>query len=437
MSDDPGAQALRKVLLRLVPFSMLLFFVQMMDKNNISYAALEMSPQLGFNQAVYGFAAGIFFLGAFLCEIPSNLVLLRVGARRWLARIMISWGAIVVCLAAVHTAQQFYWLRFLLGAAEAGLVPGVIYYLGTWIPAQRRGLATSGLMSVSALGTTIAAPLATGIMELRGWLGVSGWQWVFILEGAATVIIGFFALRFLPEHPGQVRWLSAGEQRWLTEAMGRELAAKERAGLTSFAAGFLDARVLIGLAIGFLLVFCNFATVFFLPQILQSYGGLTTMQIGLLAILPNALGGIAMIAFGRRSDRTGDRRWYLTGGTLFAALGFVVAARAPAHGLAFAGLCIAAMGILSTFGVFWAYAGDLLGGRAAAGGLAFINTASQLGGFLGPSAFGYLRKTSGNFSEGLLMLAAGALLTAIISLAVKARPATPRSASPGAVAERL
>jgi ACS family tartrate transporter-like MFS transporter len=419
MNDEVGSSALRKVLLRLVPFAMLLFFVQMTDKTNVSFAALEMNQQLGFTPEVYGFGAGIFFIGAFFFEIPSNLVLMRVGARLWLARIMITWGLIVVGMAWVRSAHGFYVLRFLLGAAEAGLLPGVLYYLGTWVPERRRGVASSGLMSVSAIGAIIAGPLSTGIMELRGVLGVNGWQWIFILEGVATIVIGFITLRYLPETPRNARWLNADEQRWLTDVMSRELAAKQRAGMTSLAAGFLDRRILIGLVIGFLLVFCNFGTVLWLPQILKGFGGLTNMQVGLLSVLPYACGGVGMMLCGRSSDRSGDRRWHLVCGACLAALGYAGAALAPNNTLVFIGLCVAATGMLSTFGVFWAHASDLLGGAAAAGGLAFINTASQLGGFVGPMAVGYLRQTTQSFSESLLVLAGGALMTGIVALALK------------------
>src|ERR1700757_3908098 len=270
MNDEVGSTALRKTLQRLVPFSMLLFFVQMTDKTNVSYAALQMKQDLGFTPAVYGIGAGIFFLGAFLFEIPSNLILLRVGARRWLARIMISWGLIGAGLAWVHSAKGFYVLRFLLGAAEAGLLPGLMYYLGTWIPKERRGVATSWLMSASAIGPIIGAPLATGIMELHGLGGFAGWQWLFLLEGGATVGVGFLTLYGLPNTPADAKWLNAREQQWLTDAMSRELAAKQRSGMTSLAAGFLNRRVLIALVISFLLVFCNFGFVLWLPQMLKS-----------------------------------------------------------------------------------------------------------------------------------------------------------------------
>jgi len=417
--DATGDAALRKVLWRLVPFSMLLFFVQMTDKTNVSFAALQMNQQLGFTAQVYGFGAGIFFLGAFLFEVPSNLILLRVGARRWLARIMITWGFIVVALAWVRSPWSFYTLRFLLGVAEAGLLPGLMYHLGTWIPEQRRGLAASWLLSTAAIGPMLGAPLATGIMEMHGFAGFQGWQWLFILEGAATVAVGLFTLGFLPTTPRAATWLNPTEQTWLSDTLARELAVKERAGMTRLSAGFLNKRVLLALAIGFFLLFITFGTIMWLPQMIKAFGGLTNMEVGLLSILPFACGAVGMIYCGRRSDRTRERRWYVVGAALLSAFGFAIAGLAPSPLWAFVGLCLGMMGILSTFGVFWAYAGDLLGGAAAAGGLAFINTSSQLGAFLGPICVGYLKQASQTFNSGLLLLSACAVVTALIALSLR------------------
>jgi MFS transporter, ACS family, tartrate transporter len=427
MNEDVGSSALRKTLIRIVPFSMMLFFVQMTDKTNVSYAALQMNQALGFTPAVYGIGAGIFFLGAFLFEIPSNLILLRVGARPWLARIMITWGLIVAGLAWVQSARGFYVLRFLLGAAEAGLLPGLMYYLGTWIPKARRGAATSWLMSAAAIGPIFGAPLATSIMELHGVSGFAGWQWLFVLEGGATVLVGFITLYRLPPSPADAGWLDTGERQWLTDTMSRELAVKQRSGMTSLRAGFFNRRVLVALVLGFLLVFCNFGFVLWLPQMLKAFGGLTNMQVGLLSVLPYTCGAIGMILCGRFSDRSGERRWYLVGAGLVAAVGYAGAGLAPNNTLAFLGMCIAAAGILSTFGVIWAYANDLLGGAAAAGGLAFINTGSQLGGFLGPIIVGYLRQVTDSFTEGLFVLAGCSFITAMVALALKKPP--PESAA--------
>ncbi len=418
-SAAPDATALRKVLWRLVPFSILLFFVQMIDKTNVSFAALQMNQQLGFTPEVYGFGAGIFFLGAFLFEVPSNLILLRVGARRWLARIMITWGFIVVALAWVKTPSSFYLLRFLLGVAEAGLLPGIMYHLGNWIPEQRRGLATSWLLSTAAIGPMLGAPLATGIMEIHGVASFQGWQWLFIVEGAATVAVGVFTLGFLPTTPNAAKWLNLAELKWLTDTLARELATKERAGMTRLSAGFLHKRVLLALLIGFFLLFITFGTIMWLPQMIKAFGRLTNMEVGLLSVLPFASGAVGMIYCGRSSDRTQGRRGYLVSAAVLSAVGFAIAGLASSHLWAFVGLCLGMMGILSTFGVFWAHASDLLGGAAAASGLAFINTSSQLGAFLGPICVGYLKQTSQTFNSGLLLLSACAIATALIALSLR------------------
>ncbi|MGH8139883.1 MAG: MFS transporter [Steroidobacteraceae bacterium] len=419
MDADPGSTTTRKLVARLVPFAMLLFFVQMMDKTNVGFAALQMNQDLAFTPQVYGFGAGVFFLGAFLFEIPSNLVLARVGARRWLARIMITWGFIVIGLAATHSAGYFYLMRFLLGVAEAGLLPGILYYLHTWMPEQKRGMASSALMSTSAIGAIVAGPLATGLMQLRGVLGLNGWQWIFVAEGIATVLIGALTYWYLPDTYAEARFLSGTERRWLADTMHREALVKREVGVTSFMAGFFDKRVLVAVAVSFLLVLCNFGTVFWLPQIIKSFGGLSDMQVGWLSVLPYACGGAGMIWWGRHSDRRGERRWHLVLSAVVAAVGYSWAGLAPSSTLSFLGICLGTAAIMSMFGVFWAHAGDLLGGAAAAGGLALLNTASQLGGFLGPVIMGVVRKQTQSFSAGLLVLGGCALLMALIAAAMR------------------
>jgi ACS family tartrate transporter-like MFS transporter len=421
MEVEPGSSATTKVMGRLVPFCMLLFFVQVMDKTNVGFAALQMNRDLGFTPQVYGFGAGVFFLGAFFFEIPSNLALVRVGARRWLARIMITWGLIVIALAATRGATFFYAMRFLLGVAEAGLLPGVIYYLGIWVPKPARATALSALMSTAAIGAIAAGPIATGLMQLQGDRGLAGWQWIFIIEGIATVIIGFITMSFLPDRVEQARWLSDAEQRWLIETQRKELQAKEVMGVTAFLSGFFDNRVLLALIVSLLLVLCNFGAVFWLPQVIKSFGALSNIEVGWLSAVPYACGGIGMVLWGRHSDRTADRRWHVFIGAAAAAAGYVWAATAPNATLSFIGLCLGTAGIMSTFGIFWAHAGDLLGGAAAAGGIAFLNTAGQLGGFLGPFVIGFIRQRAHNFNGGLLFLGACALLTAFVALKLKSR----------------
>ena len=425
---DPGSSALRKVLQRLLPFTMLLFFFSLIDRTNISFAALQMNEDLDFGPTVYGFAAGIFFVGYCLFEIPSNLVLMRVGARRWLARIMLTWGLVVVATAWVSGLKSLYMMRFLLGVAEAGLLPGLFYYLGTWIPASHRGLGLSVLMSTAALSNVIGGPLATGIMELDGWLGFRGWQLVFIVEGVPTVLVGVAVLALLPETPREARWLEPAERDWLESTIARENATKARVGAMSLRRGFTDRRVLIATVFSFFLVCCNFGTVFWLPQILKSLGSLTNLQVGQLSVVPYLLGGVGMIFWGRHSDRGHDRRWHLVASGVLAMIGYALAGVASTPAVSFVGLCLATLAVWSMFGVFWAIAADQLAGPAAAVGLAFINSVGTLGGFVAPLLMGYVRELTGAFSGSLLALAASAALTALIAPLLYVRPRGPEVA---------
>jgi len=425
---DPGSSALRKVLQRLLPFTMLLFFFSLIDRTNISFAALQMNEDLDFGPTVYGFAAGIFFVGYCLFEIPSNLVLMRVGARRWLARIMLTWGLVVVGTAWVSGLKSLYMMRFLLGVAEAGLLPGLFYYLGTWIPASHRGLGLSVLMSTAALSNVIGGPLATGIMELDGWLGFRGWQLVFIVEGVPTVLVAVAVLALLPETPREARWLEPAERDWLESTIARENATKARVGAMSLRRGFTDRRVLIATVFSFFLVCCNFGTVFWLPQILKSLGSLTNLQVGQLSVVPYLLGGVGMIFWGRHSDRGHDRRWHLVASGVLAMIGYALAGLASTPAVSFVGLCLATLAVWSMFGVFWAIAADQLAGPAAAVGLAFINSVGTLGGFVAPLLMGYIRELTGAFSGSLLALAASAALTALIAPLLYVRPRGPEVA---------
>ncbi len=408
--------ALQKVLRRLLPFLMLLLLFNLLDRTNISFAALQMNADFGFTPSVYGFAAGIFFIGYFLFEIPSNLLLARVGARPWLARIMVSWGLVVVAMAYVRGTNSFYALRFLLGVAEAGLLPGVLLYLSRWVPRQKLGLAFSILMATTALANLLSGPLSTGLMQLDGLGGLRGWQLLFIAEGVPTVLIGIAVALWLPERPASAIWLSVDEQAVLTNHIAAEDEAKRSHGVTTLREGFLDRRVLIATLVCFLLVCCNFGTVFWLPQIIKSISSATTMQIGWLASIPYLLGGLATIAWGRHSDRRGERRWHLAAGALLGAAGYAYAATAGGAIGSFIGLCIATVGIWSMFGVFWAYAGSLLGGSAAAGGFAFINSFSSLGGFVTPLLMGVMRERMHSFTGALLLLSGLALLAAFTAL---------------------
>jgi len=420
LHDPLADRALGRVFRRLLPLMMLLLLLSLIDRTNISFAALQMNAELGLTPATYGLAAGIFFIGYCLFEVPSNLILARVGARPWLARIMISWGALVVAMAEVRGVRSFYVLRLLLGIAEAGLLPGTFLYLSRWVPVRRLGLAFSLLMSATAIANVISGPVAGGLMQLEGLWGLRGWQWVFVVEGLATMLVGIAVLRFLPERLEDAEWLSDSERRLLASALARDAQVKAASGVTDFRQGFLDRRVIIATVVCFLFICCNFGTVFWLPQIVKSLGASSPLQIGFLTAIPYLLGGVATIWSGQHSDHTRERRWHLVCGALLACAGYALAGTAAASAsIAFMALCVATAGIWSMFGVFWGYAGGLLGGAAAAGGLAFINSFSALGGFVGPVAIGFVRQQTQSFSSSLFVLAGFSLLTAAAALLVR------------------
>jgi ACS family tartrate transporter-like MFS transporter len=414
--SSAAGSAVRKVFQRLVPFSMLLMLVSLLDRTNISFGSLQMNQDLGLTPAAYGVAASILFLGYCPFEIPSNLMLVRMGARRWLARIMLSWGIVVAGMAFVTGARSLYFARFLLGAAEAGLLPGLVFYLSAWVPAHKRGLAYAALMSTTALGNIIGGPIAIGLMHLGGPGGLRGWQMMFLVEGVVTVLLGLVVLRCLPDTYSDARWLDASEQDVLSRAHASDLALKQSRGVTSLRRAFSDRRVLLVTAVNFFLICCNFGTVYWLPQIIKSLGRASNDAVGLFATIPFALGGLAMLLWGRHSDQTGDRKWHLFIGAVVAAAGYGAAAVSSQPASIFVGLCVGTVGIWSTFGVFWAYAGDLLGGTAAAGGLAFMNSLSTLGGLVSPALIGIVRQRSSGFGASLALVAGFAALGALLAL---------------------
>jgi MFS transporter, ACS family, tartrate transporter len=419
MTDSLGDGVLRKVRWRLLPMAMLLFFVSLLDRTNISFASLDMNRDLGLALAQYGVAASIFYVGYFLFEIPSNFALQKVGARIWLARIMMTWGAVVVAHAFVQGGTSLYSVRFLLGVAEAGLLPGLLLYLALWLPAQQRGLAFGTLLSTTAIAYALGGPFTTWLMTFSV-AGLKGWQTMYIVQGVLTVGIGAAALFLLPSYVRDAKWLAAEEKAWLQRQLDDEENRKKTVGATTVRQGFLDGRVLMTTLTCFFLLCANFGTVLFLPQILKAaFPALTNVQISLLISVAFVIGGIAGIVSGRHSDRTGDRKWHMAIGAVLAAVGYAYAAYAGTPVLQFAGICVGVLGIWSIFGVFWAYAGDLLGGAAAAGGLALINSLGSLGGVVAPNVLAYARAASGSFSGSLLALSAFALATGLLAASLR------------------
>jgi ACS family tartrate transporter-like MFS transporter len=400
MTDKIEEVVLRKVKWRLLPMAMVLFFMSLLDRTSISVASLDMNNDLGISFDQFSFALSVFYLGYVPFEIPSNYALQWVGARVWLARIMVTWGAVVVAHAFVQGATSLYAVRILLGAAEAGLLPGLLWYFAKWLPARERGLAFGTLLSTTAVTYAAGAPFTAWLMTFSVF-GLYGWQMMYVVQGALTIVIGVAALFLLPSAVTDATWLTAEEKDWLQRELADEETRKKTAGATTIREGFLDRRVLMMTATCFFLLCANFGTVLFLPQILKpAFPALTTFQITLLISLAFAGGCIAGIISGRNSDRTGDRKWHMAAGGAVAAVGYAYAAYADTPVLMFAGICIGVLGIWSMFGAFWAYSGDFLGGAAAAGGLALINSVGSIGGFVAPIVLGAAKGWSGSFSIG-------------------------------------
>jgi MFS transporter, ACS family, tartrate transporter len=418
MTESLEDNVLRKIKWRLLPIAMLLFFMSLLDRTNISFAALDMNKDLGLTFPQYGVAASIFYIGYFLFEIPSNFALQKVGARIWLARIMITWGAVVIGHAFVQDGPSLYAVRFLLGVTEAGLLPGLLLYLSLWLPARQRGLAFGTLLSTTAIAYAAGGPFTTLLMTFTV-SGLKGWQAMYMVEGVLTVGIGVMVLFLLPGSIKDAEWLAADEKAWLQRQLDEEENSKKAAGATTVREGFLDGRVVATTVTCFFLLCTNFGTVLFLPQILkQAYPAMTTVQISLLISVAFAIGGVAGIIWGRHSDQTGDRKWHMAAGAVLAAGGYAYAAFADTPELRFAGICVAVLGIWSMFGAFWAYAGDILGGAAAAGGLALINSVGSLGGFVAPNVLTYARGADRAFDDSLIVLSGFALITALLAAAL-------------------
>jgi len=419
VTDAIAHSAMTKVRWRLIPFLFLLYVVAYLDRVNVGFAALDMNRELGFSAAVYGFGSGIFFLSYTLLEVPSNLILARVGARLWIARIMLTWGLVSTAMVFVNGAALFYVLRFLLGAAEAGFFPGLIYYLTHWFPARERARAVALFMTATAMAGVIGAPISSALLRMHGALGLSGWQWLFIIEGLPAVLLAPVVLKRLTERPEDAAWLSADERGWLSNEMAREREQTDGMHLT-FGAALRSGRLWLLTFPYFCIVIAFYGVSFWLPQIVQATGTLSSATVVLLSAIPYAAAAIGMVIVGVHSDRTGERRWHVAGPMLLGAAAFVMTVLAPQTlAMSLITLSIAAFGIWSTLGPYWTLPPAMLRGTAAAGGIAIVNSVGNLGGFFGPLAVGWVRDATGTFSSGLLMLAATLVIGAAVVLLIK------------------
>jgi MFS transporter, ACS family, tartrate transporter len=415
--SERGAAVIRKVGWRLLPFLGLLYFVAFLDRVNVGFAALTMNADLALTATQFGRGAGIFFLGYVLFEVPSNVMLARLGARVWIARIMISWGLLSAGMAFVSGPWSFYVVRFLLGVAEAGFFPGMIYYLTCWFPAAYRARIVGSFMIALPLSSIIGAPLSTSLLSLN-WAGLAGWQWMFLLEGIPAVLLGFAVLLWLTDAPERAGWLAPEERRWLTETLAAERAAQESVRRLTLRDALTSVRIWTLGLVYFGAVVGLYALGFWLPQIIQGLGeGLTNFEVGLTTVVPYTVAAIAMVLWSAHSDRTGERRWHFALSAFVASV--ALAASGVLHGSPLASLValtVAAAGIYATLPVFWTLPTALMTGTAAAAGIALVNSIGNVGGFVGPLLVGYFKDETGDYAVGLAILAVLVALSGALGL---------------------
>jgi D-galactonate transporter len=417
-----------KVAWRLAPLLMLCYFVAFLDRVNVGFAALAMNADLHLDPAVFGFGAGIFFIGYFFFEVPSNLVLEKVGARIWIARIMLSWGLVSALTAFVWNDLSFYAARFLLGAAEAGFFPGVLLYLTFWFTAEHRARMVGLFMAAVPISGIFGSPLSGWILGLDGALSLAGWQWLFILEGLPSILLAGIVLIFLTDQPGDASWLTAVERAELGAALARERVHREAVRRYSLIEALADPRVLALALLYFGLVTGLYGVTFWLPQIVKGFGIASNLTVGFITALPNLVAAIVMVAWTRHSDRTRERPWHVALPSLLGATGLIASAYTSDPTASMVALSLALAGIYAAIATSWALPSAFLTGTAAAGGLALINSIGNLGGFVGPYFTGWIKQETGAYSLAFLIIGAGLAGSGLIALALRQAVAHERPA---------
>jgi ACS family tartrate transporter-like MFS transporter len=418
MTNSLEQSALKKITWRIMPYVMLVYFIGFFDRINIGFAALTMNQELGFSDAVFGLGAGLFFLGYFLTDVPSNLILQKVGPRIWLARILLSWSVITYFMMNVETATEFYVLRFLLGVAEAGSFSGIILYLSTWFPAKRRAQMIAIFMAAAPISAVLGSPLAGSILTLDGVLGYKGWQLMFLFCTVIAGIMGIFTLFYVNDRPEKNKWLTEPETKWLVDTLAAEKQNQTTTVKTSMWKGLTDIRVLTLAVVYFGTSAGLYSLNIWSPQFIKTFG-LSMMEVGLVNAIPPAFAAIAMILWARHSDKTKERTWHVVGACALACVGFVLAGVANSFTLAILALVMANMGISSCKPPLWSIPSLFLSGPAAAAGLGAINAIGNLGGFVGPTMIGWFKETTGDFSYALYFIAAMLVLSALLTLSIE------------------
>ena len=416
MADTVDKSTARKVYWRLLPLAILTYFLCYLDRINVGFAALTMNKELGLDAATYGMAAGAFFWGYFLFEVPSNLILEKVGARLWIARIMVSWGILSGATAFAVGPWSFLTMRFLLGLAEAGLFPGMILFFTYWFPDWHRARIMAGFTVALPLAVAAGAPLSTSIIVGMDKIwGFAGWQWMFIAEAIPTVIVGFVFFFFVTDRPHQAHWLNDDERSWLATTLDEERKLIEGKRKVSLWQSFYEPKVLILTLNYFGIVTASLGLLLFLPQMVKQLG-LTTMEVGWVSMIPYLFGALSMVTWGWISDRIGERRWNLFAACIVAAVGLAFAGMTIGTPWAVVGMTLATIGLYGSKGPFWTLPSMILTGSAAASGIAWINGLGNLGGFFGPTAVGWIKTLTGSYESGLYLLAGLAVMSAVTTL---------------------
>jgi len=421
VATEEGRAAISRVVRRLVPFIFLCYVVAYIDRVNIGFATNELQRDLGLSDAAYGLGGGLFFLGYCLFEIPSNLILERVGARLWIARIMIGWGLVSMATMFVAGQWSFYAMRIILGIAEAGFFPGMVLYLTYWVPAAERARTGALFMTAAPVAVLVGAPLSEALLSLDGRMGLAGWQWLFLVEGFPAVVLGVVAFFFLTDRPEDAGWLPPAERAWLSQVMADERSHRvsHHHGMSDLKA-LMHGRVLLICFIYFLNTLVTYGVFLWLPRILRDASGYRGWRLSLVTAIPFAVALVGMVLVGRHSDRTGERKGHVAACALTGAVGLVLAAGNPTSvAMIVFSFALSQLGQRSVQGVFWAIPPMFLGGTAAAAGIALINSVGNLGGFFGPTVMGWLRQVSGSYSAGLLVLASALVLEAVLVMTLR------------------
>ncbi|HXW41366.1 MAG TPA: MFS transporter [Xanthobacteraceae bacterium] len=420
------ARTMNKVSARLVPFLIVCYFIAYLDRVNVGFAALTMNKALGLTATMFGLGAGIFFLTYFVFEVPSNLLLDRFGARRWIARIMVSWGivsglmAFVPAIAAatgVTNENTFYILRALLGVAEAGFFPGIIFYLTLWFPSVYRGRIIGSFMAAVPLSSVIGAPISGMILGMNGIAGLEGWQWLFVIEAAPAIVLAVVTYFYLTDRPADAHWLATDERVWLTDRLAAERRQREAVHKLAVGQALFHPRVWALSLIYFGVVSCLYGVGFWLPQIIKAFG-LSNAMTGWVTAIPYAVGAVFMVWYGRRSDVKRERKFHNAGALLIAAAGIAGSTLTGDPVLTVVAFSIGACGVFAGLPLFWTLPTAVLSGSAAAAGIAVINSLGNLSGFVGPYAMGWIKDATGSFTGGLLLIAGLAFLAMIVVLVI-------------------